>query len=194
MCSKALLNFVVLANTENRNRTGAAVRHVFTKTGGELQKTGANDFMFRERGEVIFDVGSGDDEDLEDEVTMAALEGGAEDVKFEADDDTKKAIVDCDVPALSDVGAAGLVVLVVNVEDGFRLRQAQKIIVALEAIGSDKVLEALATVILFGELALLNHCPHSSVKHHDALLHCLVEVSKYVALPEDILFVAPMRV
>ncbi|MBD0330069.1 MAG: YebC/PmpR family DNA-binding transcriptional regulator [Thermoleophilia bacterium] len=66
----------VEALTDNRNRTAAEVRHVFTKHDGSLGESGSVAWLFERKGVVLAD---GDAVD-EDELTLAAAEGGAEDV------------------------------------------------------------------------------------------------------------------
>jgi YebC/PmpR family DNA-binding regulatory protein len=65
--------------TDNRNRTGAEVRNIFSKLGGSMAEPGAVGWQFTRRGVVL--VAGGD----EDSVMMAALEAGAEDVASEGD-------------------------------------------------------------------------------------------------------------
>jgi YebC/PmpR family DNA-binding regulatory protein len=67
---------IVEALTDNRNRTAADVRHVFTKNEGSLGTTGAVAWLFERRGIVTVDADRAD----EDSVTLAAAEGGADDV------------------------------------------------------------------------------------------------------------------
>lgn len=62
--------------TENRNRTVAEVRHAFSKHGGNLAENGSVSWQFKHVGQISI-VGEGIDED---ELTMAALDAGAEDV------------------------------------------------------------------------------------------------------------------
>jgi transcriptional/translational regulatory protein YebC/TACO1 len=69
------------ALTDNRNRTAADVRHVFTKNEGSLGTTGAVAWLFERRGIVIVDAGQTD----EDSVMLAAAEGGADDVAQDGD-------------------------------------------------------------------------------------------------------------
>jgi YebC/PmpR family DNA-binding regulatory protein len=64
------------ALTDNRNRTAAEVRHLFAKNDGNLGEAGSVGWLFERRGVVIVD-GSAD----EDELTLAAAEGGADDVQ-----------------------------------------------------------------------------------------------------------------
>ncbi len=61
--------------TDNRNRTVAEVRHVFTKSGGNLGTDGSVAYLFNKTG--IFSFADGADEDA---VMEAALEAGADDV------------------------------------------------------------------------------------------------------------------
>jgi YebC/PmpR family DNA-binding regulatory protein len=79
--------------TDNRNRTGAEVRNIFSKLGGSLAEPGAVGWQFTRRGVVV--VSGGD----EDSVMMAALEAGAEDVSVEGDSFR----VTCDPSAVYDV-------------------------------------------------------------------------------------------
>lgn len=62
--------------TENKNRTVAEVRHAFTKNGGNLAENGSVAWQFKRAGQIVVD-GTGKDED---ELTMQALEAGADDV------------------------------------------------------------------------------------------------------------------
>ena len=66
--------------TDNRNRTTAELRHLFTKHGGNLGETGSVGFLFKKQGYLIVQKSAGS----EDVVMEAALEAGAED--FIADD------------------------------------------------------------------------------------------------------------
>jgi len=66
--------------TDNRNRTVAAVRHAFSKCGGNLGTDGSVAYLFEKKGVISFAPGTG-----EDEVMEAALEAGAEDIV--SDDD-----------------------------------------------------------------------------------------------------------
>ena len=68
---------LVEALTDNRNRTASDVRHVFTKHGGNLGTTGAVAWWYARRGVVLVEADSVD----EDELTLAAADGGADDVE-----------------------------------------------------------------------------------------------------------------
>jgi YebC/PmpR family DNA-binding regulatory protein len=71
---------IVEALSNNRNRTGGAVRAVFTKYGGNLGATGAVSHMFAHVGEIAYAVAAGS----ADTVLDAAIEAGADDVKSDA--------------------------------------------------------------------------------------------------------------
>ncbi len=66
--------------TDNRNRTVAEVRHVFTKAGGNLGTDGSVAYLFSKAGVINFPTGSD-----EDAIMEAALEAGAEDVVTDED-------------------------------------------------------------------------------------------------------------
>ncbi|HET9507626.1 MAG TPA: YebC/PmpR family DNA-binding transcriptional regulator [Gaiellaceae bacterium] len=72
---------LVEALTDNRNRTASDVRHVFTKNGGNLGTTGAVAWLFERRGVVLVDADGAD----EDELMLAAAEGGADDLDLDGD-------------------------------------------------------------------------------------------------------------
>jgi YebC/PmpR family DNA-binding regulatory protein len=67
---------LVEAQTDNRNRTAAEVRSIFTKAGGQLAGSGAVAWQFEPRG-LIAVPRSGVDAD---EVALAAIDAGAADV------------------------------------------------------------------------------------------------------------------
>jgi len=67
---------IVEALTDNRNRTAGEVRHTFAKNDGNLGGSGAVAWLFERRGVVTVAVDGAD----EDELMLAAAEGGADDV------------------------------------------------------------------------------------------------------------------
>ncbi|PKM66940.1 MAG: YebC/PmpR family DNA-binding transcriptional regulator [Firmicutes bacterium HGW-Firmicutes-2] len=71
---------MVVCLTDNKNRTAANVRHALSKYGGNLGTTGCVSFMFEKKGQIIIE--KSDDID-EDELMMAAIEAGAEDMNTE---------------------------------------------------------------------------------------------------------------
>jgi YebC/PmpR family DNA-binding regulatory protein len=66
------------ALTDNRNRTAADVRHVFTKNDGNLGESGSVAWLFERKG-VILVPGDAD----EDELMLSAADAGADDVEPE---------------------------------------------------------------------------------------------------------------
>ena len=65
------------ALTDNRNRTAADVRSAFTKNDGNLGESGSVAWLFERRGVIQVDADRAD----EDELTLAAADGGADDVE-----------------------------------------------------------------------------------------------------------------
>lgn len=66
--------------TDNTNRTSADVRSYFSKCKGNLGVNGSVSFMFDHKGVLVIDKSEGmDDEEIE----MAAIEAGAEDISVE---------------------------------------------------------------------------------------------------------------
>jgi YebC/PmpR family DNA-binding regulatory protein len=70
---------IVEALTDNRNRTAGEVRHLFAKNDGNLGTSGAVAWLFERRGVVLVAADGAD----EDELTLAAAEGGADDVALD---------------------------------------------------------------------------------------------------------------
>ena len=68
--------------TDNRNRTTSEVKNIFTRNGGSLAEPGAVAWQFHRKGMIIIGKTTGVDED---ELMMAALEAGAEDVTDQGD-------------------------------------------------------------------------------------------------------------
>jgi YebC/PmpR family DNA-binding regulatory protein len=70
---------IVEALTDNRNRTASDVRNVFAKNDGSLGGSGAVSWLFERRGIVLVPAAGTDEDDL----TLAAAEGGADDVSLD---------------------------------------------------------------------------------------------------------------
>ncbi len=66
--------------TDNRNRTAPDVRHAFDKSGGNLGQSGCVTFMFDRKGLLAIERTDSMDED---ELTMLAIDLGAEDIVSE---------------------------------------------------------------------------------------------------------------
>ncbi len=74
--------FIVETLTDNKNRTAANVRHAFDKVGGNLGTTGSVTFMFNRKGQLIIEA---DDELDLDELELAAIDAGAENITRDED-------------------------------------------------------------------------------------------------------------
>lgn len=88
---------LVEAVTDNRNRTGAEVRHLFSKHGGNLAEPGAVSYLFGKLGVIAVDGSRWAEEDL-----LGAIDAGAGDIRL--DEDVLEVI--CEPPALSAVRTA----------------------------------------------------------------------------------------
>lgn len=86
---------MVEALTDNRNRTAAEVRTIFSKNGGSLGETNSVAFQFERVGEILFPADIGDSET----VFEAAAEAGAEDVQS----DEEGHLINCAADDFSDV-------------------------------------------------------------------------------------------
>jgi YebC/PmpR family DNA-binding regulatory protein len=75
---------MVQVMTDNRNRTAAEIRNVFNKNGGNLGEVGCVDWIFEQRGIVEVELDGKDPDDL----TLSAIDAGAEDVDTPGPDDT----------------------------------------------------------------------------------------------------------
>jgi YebC/PmpR family DNA-binding regulatory protein len=71
---------LIEAYTENRNRTGADVRHLLSKNGGNLGEPGSVSYLFEKRGLVVIDGTRWSEDDL-----LPAVEAGAEDIVTDDD-------------------------------------------------------------------------------------------------------------
>lgn len=68
---------IVETMTDNRNRTAASVRSIFSKAGGSMAETGSVAFMFERKGLVFYPEATGSADDM----LEAAVEAGADDVE-----------------------------------------------------------------------------------------------------------------
>ena len=65
--------------TDNRNRTASDIRHVFTRTGGNMASSNAVAWMFEKRGVISLEA---DDKDP-DELALELIDAGADDVRVD---------------------------------------------------------------------------------------------------------------
>ncbi len=68
---------MVEATTDNRNRTTAEIRHIFSRRGGSLAESGSVSWIFERKGLISFEKDNIDEEEL----MMVAIEAGAEDIE-----------------------------------------------------------------------------------------------------------------
>jgi YebC/PmpR family DNA-binding regulatory protein len=95
---------IVDCMTDNRVRTVAEVRHVFSKHGGNLGTEGSVAFQFQHCGQIVFEPGVS-----EDKVMEVALEAGADDVLTQDDGSIEVLTAPTQFEAVRDaLQAAGL--------------------------------------------------------------------------------------
>src|ERR1700704_992019 len=91
---------LVATTTDNRNRTGSDVRHLFSKHGGNLGEPGSVAYLFDKRGVIVVDAAHYDEDDL-----IPAIDAGAEDIA--RDEDVFEVITEpASLPAVRDALAA----------------------------------------------------------------------------------------
>ena len=71
---------LIEALTDNRNRTGADVRHLLSKNGGNLGEPGSVSYLFDKQGVIVVDATRYDEEDL-----IPAIDAGALDIGVDGD-------------------------------------------------------------------------------------------------------------
>jgi YebC/PmpR family DNA-binding regulatory protein len=67
---------IVQALTDNRNRTSAEIKNIFSRNGGSFAEPGAVSWQFERKGIIVVDRSVD-----EDELTLAAADAGADDVQ-----------------------------------------------------------------------------------------------------------------
>jgi len=67
--------------TDNRNRTGAEIRHIFSKNGGNMGESGSVGWMFDKKGYIVVDKAAKSEEELFE----IAVGAGANDMQDEGD-------------------------------------------------------------------------------------------------------------
>ena len=123
--------------TDNRNRTVAEIRHIFSKNGGNLGETGSVGWMFERKGYIVVDKSGRSEEELFE----LAIEAGADDLRD--DEDTFEIITTPDAfdGVLTAIKGSGIEPQVAEVEmvpqnyvrlEGGDARQMLKLMEALE--------------------------------------------------------------
>jgi len=139
---------IVEALTDNRNRTAAEVRAAFSKHDGNLGGSGSVAWLFERRALILVDADRAD----EDELTLAAAEGGADDVdqdgssyRVTAAPEALSAVREAIEQAGIEVDSAELTMVpktTISLEDESSARKTLRLIDALEE--SDDVQEVYA--------------------------------------------------
>src|SRR5437764_5026562 len=128
---------MVQSMTDNRNRTVAEIRHIFSKNGGNLGESGSVGWMFEKKGYIVLDKTAKSEEELFE----LAIDAGADDLRD--DEDTFEVITSPEAfdGVLSAIKKAGIEPQVAEVEmvpqnyvrlEGQDARQMLKLMEALE--------------------------------------------------------------
>ena len=125
------------AMTDNRNRTVAEIRHMFSKNGGNLASTGAVGWIFEKKGYIVVEKSA----KPEDEMFEIVTEAGAEDLRDDEDNYEIITAPDNFDTVLEAVKKAGIEPQVAEVEmipkeykklEGNEAKQMLKLMEALE--------------------------------------------------------------
>ena len=129
--------------TDNRNRTAADVRHVFSKYGGNLGATGCVGYMFQQKGVFAVSKETGVEED---DLMMVALEAGAEDIKNEEEgfeivttpdafDDVEKALADAGIEVeMAEITMIPATMAELSAEDAERVQKMLDVLEDLDDV------------------------------------------------------------
>ena len=131
---------LVETQTDNKNRTAADVRSMFTKSGGQLAGSGAVAWQFEPRG-LISVPRAGIDAD---EVALAAIDAGAEDVDTEDEETIEIYTTPGDLQAVRQALEAS----------GIKVESAESAMIAKQTVELDshKARQALRLVELLEDL------------------------------------------
>ena len=124
---------LVQALTDNRNRAASDIRSAFTRNGGNLGEPGSVAYLFDQKGYLLVE---GD----EDEILMAALESGAEDVR-QSGDQFEVITAPTDFPTVRDA-LAGAELSVQTAE----ITQLPSTTIPLDASGAARILRLVDTL------------------------------------------------
>ena len=123
--------------TDNRNRTVAEIRHIFSKNGGNLGESGSVGWIFEKKGYIVVDKAA----KPEDELFELAIEAGADDLRDDEDNFEIITATENFDTVLTAVKGAGIQPQVAEVEmvpknyiklEGQEARQMLKLMEALE--------------------------------------------------------------
>ena len=128
---------LIQSMTDNRNRTVAEIRHIFSKNSGNLGESGSVGWMFEKKGYIVVDKTA----KSEDELFELAIEAGADDLRDDEDNFEIITSPESFDSVLNAVKAAGVEPQVAEVEmmpqnyvklEGGDARQMLKLMEALE--------------------------------------------------------------
>src|SRR5262250_3831302 len=128
---------LIEAMTDNRNRTVAEIRHIFSKNGGNMGESGSVGWMFDKKGYIVVDKAA----KSEDELFEIAIEAGADDLRDDQDNFEIITSPEAFDGVLNAVKSAGVEPQVAEVEmvpqnyvklEGGDARQMLKLMEALE--------------------------------------------------------------
>jgi YebC/PmpR family DNA-binding regulatory protein len=123
---------LIEAMTDNRNRTGAEMRHVLSKHGGNLGEPGSVAYLFDKKGIAVVDAERWTEDDL-----MPAIEAGAEDIS--QDDEFFEVVTDP-----SDLTAVREALVEAGIEpESSEVRWQPKTTVMLDEDGATKLLRLI---------------------------------------------------
>ena len=123
--------------TDNRNRTVAEIRHIFSKNGGNMGASGSVSYLFDKKGYIVVDKAAKSEEELFELV----IEAGADDLRDDVDNFEIITAPENFDAVLSAVKGAGVEPQVAEVEmvaqnyvklEGNEARQMLKLMEALE--------------------------------------------------------------
>ena len=128
---------MVQSMTDNRNRTVAEIRHIFSKNGGNLGESGSVGWMFEKKGYIVVEKAAKSEEELFE----LAIDAGADDLRDDEDNFEIITSPDAFDAVLTAVKGAGVEPHVAEVEmmpqnyiklEGSDARQMLKLMEALE--------------------------------------------------------------
>ena len=128
---------LIQSMTDNRNRTVAEIRHIFSKNGGNLGESGSVGWMFEKKGYIVVSKSDKSEEELFDLV----IEAGADDLRDDEDNFEIITSPEAFEAVQAAVKAAGIEPQVAEVDfvpqnyiklEGSDARQMLKLVEALE--------------------------------------------------------------
>ena len=128
---------LIQSMTDNRNRTVAEIRHLFSKNGGNLGESGSVGWMFDKKGYIVVEKASRSEEELFE----LAIDAGADDLRDDEDNFEIITSPDAFDAVLTAIKGAGIEPQVAEVEmmpqnyirlEGADARQMLKLMEALE--------------------------------------------------------------